>query len=92
MVLLPDLHKDRQPRPPEGMAAPDPPYVCACMRLTHADLIEAVAAGTIQTLADLRRQTGAGDGCMACHRRLACYLSPAPHEPGVRVQPICSVR
>ena len=50
-------------------------YVCACMRLTHADLVNTLAEQAVATLTELRRQTGAGDGCMACHRRLQCYLA-----------------
>lgn len=52
-------------------------YVCLCMRVTHADLLEAIACRNARTLTDLRRDTGAGDGCMACHRRLRCYLPVA---------------
>jgi bacterioferritin-associated ferredoxin len=55
-------------------------YVCVCMRITHADLLHAVAGDEVRTLADLRQQTGAGDGCMACHRRLRCYLAPRTAE------------
>jgi bacterioferritin-associated ferredoxin len=53
-------------------------YVCACLKLTHADLVRATAEGQFKTLKDLRERTGAGDGCMACHHRLSCYMAAAP--------------
>jgi bacterioferritin-associated ferredoxin len=49
-------------------------YICHCLRVTEEILVEAFANRDIRTLMDLRRHTGAGDGCMACHRRLAGYL------------------
>lgn len=49
-------------------------YVCACLKLTHADVVRAVQCLDIRTLNDLRNETGAGDGCMACHRRLRRYV------------------
>jgi bacterioferritin-associated ferredoxin len=52
-------------------------YACPCMKVTHAEVAEAAACPTVRTLNDLRCRTGAGDGCMACHRRLRCYLEPA---------------
>jgi bacterioferritin-associated ferredoxin len=56
-------------------------YVCHCLQVTDAVLREAFASRDIRTLKDLRRHTGAGDGCMACHARLTGYLrqnAPAP--------------
>ena len=49
-------------------------YVCACFKLTQADVVRAIECLDVRTLKDLRTQTGAGEGCMACHRRLSCYL------------------
>jgi len=48
--------------------------ICRCLRVTERVLVEAFTAGDIRTLKDIRRHTGAGDGCMACHRRLKSYL------------------
>jgi bacterioferritin-associated ferredoxin len=53
---------------------PGETYVCACLKLTQADLVRAIQCLGIRTLKDLRNQTGAGDGCMACQRRLRCYV------------------
>ena len=49
-------------------------YICHCLRVTEEVLTEAFATQDIQTLKDIRRHTGAGDGCMSCHRRLQAYL------------------
>jgi bacterioferritin-associated ferredoxin len=49
-------------------------YVCRCLRITEQVLVDAFATGDIRTLKDIRRHTGAGDGCMACHHRLKSYL------------------
>jgi bacterioferritin-associated ferredoxin len=49
-------------------------YVCRCLRITEEVLAAAFAASDIRTLKDIRRHTGAGDGCMACHHRLVTYL------------------
>ena len=49
-------------------------YVCPCLRVTEEILTQAFATQDIQTLKDIRRHTGAGDGCMGCHRRLQAYL------------------
>jgi bacterioferritin-associated ferredoxin len=53
-------------------------YVCRCLRVTEQVLAAALAAHDIRTLKDLKRHTGAGDGCMACHRRLKGYLERHP--------------
>ena len=48
--------------------------VCRCLQVTEDALLAALEAGGIQTLPDLRRCTGAGNGCTACHRQLKGYL------------------
>lgn len=52
-------------------------YVCACIKVTHADLLSAMARHDVRTLKDLCRYTGAGDGCMACRPRLRRYVNAA---------------
>ena len=44
------------------------------MELTEAALVEVIVSQGISDLKELRRETGAGDGCMACRRRLQHYL------------------
>jgi bacterioferritin-associated ferredoxin len=48
--------------------------VCRCLRVTESSLVEALSNLGIKTLTDVRRHTGAGDGCTACHRLLVKYL------------------
>ena len=53
-------------------------YVCRCLRVTEDIIAAALATQDIRTLRDIRHHTGAGDGCMACHRRLKAYLDQNP--------------
>ncbi|HZT80322.1 MAG TPA: (2Fe-2S)-binding protein [Gemmataceae bacterium] len=62
--------------------------VCRCLQVTEAVLVEALADGEVRTLKDIRRCTGAGDGCTACHALLRQYLERHAHS----AEPICSVR
>jgi bacterioferritin-associated ferredoxin len=58
--------------------------VCYCLQVTEAQVMAAIAASNIATLADVRRETGAGDGCTACHARLRGCLercAAAAHSP-----------
>jgi NAD(P)H-nitrite reductase large subunit len=72
--------------------------VCRCLQVTESALVEALTTLQLRTLKDVRRHTGAGDGCTACHKRLCRYLElygaqpcPAPPPPSSE-PPICSVR
>jgi NAD(P)H-nitrite reductase large subunit len=68
--------------------------VCRCLRVTAADLIEALETQPINTLQEVIHCTGAGDGCMACHRLIRQYLQqrggsyPSSSSPGA----ICSCK
>jgi bacterioferritin-associated ferredoxin len=44
------------------------------MKVTEEALIEVIVSLNIRTYAQLRQHTGAGDGCMACRRRLVGYI------------------
>jgi bacterioferritin-associated ferredoxin len=48
--------------------------VCACLSVSEAALVEALTGLEIKSIKEIRRLTGAGDGCMACHKRLKAYL------------------
>jgi bacterioferritin-associated ferredoxin len=52
----------------------DGPYVCRCLRVTAAEVRAAIVERGLSTVRDLAQCTGAGDGCMACHVRLAALL------------------
>jgi len=48
--------------------------VCHCLRVTEAVIIEALSTRQITTVKELRSCTGAGEGCMACVRKLKRYI------------------
>jgi NAD(P)H-nitrite reductase large subunit len=52
----------------------DGPVVCHCLGVTEEQLVSAVVAFDLHTLQEVRRQTGAGTGCNACHRRINLLL------------------
>lgn len=44
--------------------------VCQCLQVKESQVVEALLSLEIRTLKDLRRCTGAGDGCTCCHETL----------------------
>jgi bacterioferritin-associated ferredoxin len=56
--------------------------------VTEEAVVEAVTVQGARSVHDLRQLTGAGDGCTACHKRLALYL----HAYSSSEEPICSVK
>lgn len=51
------------------------------MKLTEAALVDAIVSRGLADLQELRQETGAGDGCMACRRRLQHYLDEYAAAP-----------
>jgi bacterioferritin-associated ferredoxin len=49
--------------------------ICRCLRVFESELVEALSTEEICDLNDVRRRTGAGSGCTACHRRIKEYLN-----------------
>jgi len=49
--------------------------VCRCLQVTESELLEVMTTEEVQDLKDVRRHTGAGSGCMVCHRLIKCYLA-----------------
>jgi bacterioferritin-associated ferredoxin len=49
-------------------------FVCHCLQVTEEMLHDALAAFDLRSLNEVRRHTGAGDGCTACHRRIRGIL------------------
>lgn len=74
-------------------------YVCRCLRVTEEALIEALRLYPVETVQELRRITGAGDGCTCCHPRLRQFIErysrplifenhqPATNEPIPQLEP-----
>jgi bacterioferritin-associated ferredoxin len=69
----------------------DDRMVCHCLGVRESELLEVLADFGVQTVADLRRQTGAGDGCTACHFLLRKYLEKRDQASSSAL-PICSVK
>lgn len=46
------------------------PVVCHCLGVTEEELATAVTAMGLRSIREVRRETGAGTGCNACHRRI----------------------
>jgi NAD(P)H-nitrite reductase large subunit len=55
-------------------AASSDQIVCRCLRVTESGLVEALRTEELRDFVDVRRRTGAGSGCMACHGRIKEYL------------------
>ena len=49
--------------------------VCRCLNVSEESVIAAITTQDLQTLRDLRRHTGAGEGCTCCHEKLKEYLA-----------------
>jgi NifU-like protein len=65
--------------------------ICHCLGVTEDELVEALTTRAVQTLRDIRRHTGAGDGCTSCHTQLCAILER--YSPGSSsALPICSVK
>ncbi len=42
-------------------------YLCHCLRVTAADMVETIVALGLRTFEDVRRCTGAGADCSSCN-------------------------
>ena len=67
-------------------------FLCPCLQVTESTVMAALESLQIRSLADLRRHTGAGDGCTACHRQLIKYIELYAAQSFSSSEPICSVK
>lgn len=44
--------------------------VCRCLKVTEGAIVDAVVGLGLRTVKEVRRATGAGDGCTCCHRQI----------------------
>ncbi len=63
--------------------------VCHCLQVTEDAVLAAVSTFALTTVSEVRRYTGAGDGCTACHGKLQRVLEQASYSSS---SPICSVK
>jgi bacterioferritin-associated ferredoxin len=64
--------------------------ICTCLGITEAELCRALTTLDLKSVRDIRINTGAGDGCTACHALLHQYLDE--HTYASSAVPICSVK
>jgi bacterioferritin-associated ferredoxin len=48
--------------------------VCRCLQVTETQVIRMIERLELRTVLDLRKYTGAGEGCTCCHAKLEEYL------------------
>ncbi len=48
--------------------------ICRCLQVTEEHLVEIIARYDLRTIRDIRKHTGAGDGCTCCHEELQQHL------------------
>jgi bacterioferritin-associated ferredoxin len=49
--------------------------VCRCLNITEQEIVGAITTRDLSSIRELRRHTGAGDGCTCCHEVLKEYLA-----------------
>lgn len=72
-----------------GCPVPGGGVICHCLQITEDQLVSAVTDFELRTILDVRRFTGAGEGCTACHRKIQLYLDS--YSPSSSAE-ICSAR
>ncbi|VTS04410.1 (2Fe-2S)-binding protein [Tuwongella immobilis] len=56
---------------PSGCSGCQGPYLCHCLKIHESTITDAVVTLGLRTVREICQQTGAGGGCMACHRKIA---------------------
>lgn len=77
---------DRCTCTPEQCEACPLSVVCRCLQVTETQVVEAIQSLSLRTVKDVRRHTGAGDGCTCCHNRIRDLLA----QHGLAAQAIAS--
>ena len=62
------------PGPGPDCASCEDKVICHCLQIRESTLVDAVDSRQMMTVNDIVRETGAGGGCTACHRRLRRFL------------------
>jgi NAD(P)H-nitrite reductase large subunit len=57
--------------------------LCRCLGVTEEEVMCAVGALGLRTLREIRDRTGAGTGCMCCHKVLARCLQEQAAPSGI---------
>jgi NAD(P)H-nitrite reductase large subunit len=64
---------DDQPLPDRCTDCPGR-IVCRCLQVTETALVEKITSLELRTVREVRRHTGAGEGCTCCHAEILRYL------------------
>lgn len=64
-------------------------FVCHCLQVTEAEIVEIVCTGEAASLREIRCRTGAGGGCTACHFRIERMIEQ--HCPASAQEPLIQV-
>jgi bacterioferritin-associated ferredoxin len=59
--------------PSQCQSCPDQ-FVCHCRQVTETEIVQEITRLELRTIKEVRRHTGAGDGCMCCHARIREFL------------------
>jgi NAD(P)H-nitrite reductase large subunit len=57
--------------------------VCRCLQVCESELLGALDRCPMRNLQDVARETGAGSGCMSCHRMIRRYLAQSGPSNGM---------
>ena len=49
--------------------------ICRFLNVTEEEIVDAITSQELASIRELRRHTGAGDGCTCCHETLKGYLA-----------------
>ncbi|MBX9622909.1 MAG: (2Fe-2S)-binding protein [Gemmataceae bacterium] len=84
---LPRLDDRLCPDPCAGPCAGCPDrVVCRCLKVTEGAIVDAVVSLGLRTVKDVRRATGAGDGCTCCHKQIRALIEThVPAKAGAAV-------
>src|SRR5438046_2048244 len=63
--------------------------VCRCLQVTEGEVVQAIQTLELRTLREVRRATGAGEGCTCCHDALREFLAQHAYS---FASPTCSVK
>ena len=59
---------------PDGCDGCPAKIVCRCLNVTEEQVVNLITQFNLRSIRDIRKHTGAGDGCTCCHQELTEYL------------------
>lgn len=65
--------------------------VCRCLKITEEAVVEAITLLGLRTVKEIRKATGAGDGCTCCHKLLLRLIERHTQPAEVEVPQLAMV-